>query len=123
MAARKRRGAGKKLHQTLRRRMKSAGLSGRDLACRLGCCPGTFSEKLNGHIPWQSWEMHTLMDALAAQPEEMYELFPPNGEDIPPLREVKIAAYLAERNETAVSTPVLETMLDIVHRLVPGAHA
>lgn len=107
------------LHQVLRQRMRAAGYEGKDMARKLACCPGSFSQKLNGVVPWQSWEMHAVMEALGARPEEMYELFPPNGEDVPPIREQRIADYLADRNETAVSTPVLETMLDIVHRLVP----
>lgn len=110
-----------RLHQALRQRMRASGYNGKTLAHKLQCGPATFSEKLNGHIPWQSWEMHALMDILGAQPDEMYELFPPRGVDVVPVRERRIAEYLAERNETAVSTPVLETMLDVVQRLVPGA--
>lgn len=112
---------GSKPHRLLRNRIKACGLLGQDIARKLHCAPGTLSDKLNAKRHWLSWEMHALMDIIDAEPEEMYELFPPDGIEVPPVRKACIEKYLADRNETAVSTPVLETMAALMRTITKEA--
>lgn len=66
-------------HTELRAEMLRRGYDGKTMAAKLAIAPATFSHKLSGQRPWDSWEIYTILDILGLPYEQMHIFFPKNG--------------------------------------------
>lgn len=67
--------------QKLRARLLEYDIEQADYARRIGKSPRWVSDRLNGHMPWDTDTIYQTMEMLDIAPDEMHIFFPRGGQN------------------------------------------
>ena len=81
------------MYDELRGAIKSAGMHQYELAHWLGITNGALSFRMKGETPWPIEDCYKVLAFLGREPEEIIDLFPPNGKAVE--RKQRDAQYLS----------------------------